>query len=95
MNLTNQLRAILRSHPEGLPVTALMDMTNVTHRSNMNRRLHDMPDTYIDRWEEHNKTIRAVWCIVVPPDDCPHPKRDMVAFRQSRRKAVGQAAPAA
>lgn len=93
-NLANRLRAILRGHPDGLSTTALMDMTGVVHRENMTRRLHEMPDAYIDRWEKGQRTYQAVWCIVTPPDDCPHPTRKVVAVRPGGRKAAGQDAQA-
>lgn len=85
-NLSHRLRAILRGHPDGLSTTALMDMTGMLNRYNMTRRLHEMPDTYIDRWEKGNRSYNAIWCIVVPPDDCPHPKREVVAVRPSARR---------
>ena len=93
--MTHRLRAILRGHPDGLPVTALMDMTNTLHRENVSKRLHEMPDTYIDRWEKSKRGYQTIWCVIVPPDDCPHPKREVVAVRPRGRKAAGQHAPAA
>lgn len=78
--LTNRMRAVLRSHPDGLTVMALADMVG-GERKNVHKRLHTMPDTFIDRWEAVRGTYRAIWCIVTPPDHCPHPKRDMVAVR--------------
>jgi hypothetical protein len=36
--------------------------------------LRSMPDTYIDRWVVAEKGGWAsVWCVVVPPEDCPKP----------------------
>jgi MarR-like DNA-binding transcriptional regulator SgrR of sgrS sRNA len=70
-----QARALLRDHPDGL---TLKQINSVLHRSdpNMRRVLREMPDTYIDRWEMRaRKTPAAVWCIVVPPEDCPRPRK--------------------
>ena len=89
-NLTHQLRAILKSHPEGLSTVALSNMTG-RNNTNVGRLLHNMPDVYIDRWEKykfgaHNVGYQAVWCIVTPPDNCPHPTREVVAVRSRTRK---------
>ena len=70
-----QVRALLRADPDGLTIKQI---NNVLHRSdtNMRRVLRGMPDTYIDRWEiRPRKTPAAVWCVVVPPEDCPRPQR--------------------
>jgi hypothetical protein len=36
-----------------------------------------MPDAYVDRWTEPNKyqSTEQVWCVVVPPENCPRPDR--------------------
>ena len=84
--LAKELRAILRSHPEGLTTTALTDMTG-RDKENVRKQLNQMPDTYIDRWEgPHRGQYNSVWCIVVPPDDCPHPTKQMVAVRSRARR---------
>jgi len=45
--------------------------------TNTGQVLKNMPDTYIDRWVERTERGRgkwtAVWCIVIPPLDCPQP----------------------
>jgi len=36
-----------------------------------------MPDAYIDRWQKINakNNYAAVWCVVVPPENCPKPNQ--------------------
>lgn len=44
--------------------------------SNIRRSLKGLPDAYIDRWESASrKAYKAVWCVVIPPEDCPHPTK--------------------
>ena len=82
----NELRAILRGHPDGLTPTALADMTG-RDRANVRTYLAKMPDTYIDRWEgPHRGQYNAVWCVVIPPDNCPHPTKEVVAVRPRPRR---------
>lgn len=92
-NLTNRVRAILRSHPDGLTAAALKDMTNASSNKIVYKRLSEMPDTYIDRWEKTGPHYRSVWCIVTPPDDCPHPTGRVVAVRPGRWKDFAEDAP--
>lgn len=38
--------------------------------------LEAMPDAYVDRWDGPTRgQFAAVWCVVVPPPNCPHPTR--------------------
>jgi hypothetical protein len=56
----------------------LRQINDTLHRTDVNVRrvLRDMPDTYIDRWElRPRKPPAAVWCVVVPPENCPKPKK--------------------
>jgi hypothetical protein len=43
----------------------------------INRSLKCMPDAYIDRWfaTGRNRYYSAVWCVVVPPENCPKPNQ--------------------
>jgi predicted DNA-binding transcriptional regulator YafY len=71
----NQVRLLLRENPDGLTVYQLADATGVD-RTHLSRVLNKMPDAYIDRWvafQEGQRWMRAVWCVVVPPDNCPRP----------------------
>lgn len=72
-----EIRAKLRSNPDGLTVRQLLqDDTKKTSISNTHNALRAMPDTYIDRWQAVSRsTYAAVWCAVDVPDDCPKPKK--------------------
>jgi hypothetical protein len=70
-----QVRKLLRDNLDGL---TLDQINAVMHRteSNLRRVLKQMPDTYIDRWVERpRKAHAAVWCVVIPPEDCPRPRK--------------------
>lgn len=69
------IRALLRSNEDGLTVTQIARFVNADEDP-IRLALKAMPDTYIDRWTK-GRDVRgqweAVWCAVVPPDDCPKP----------------------
>jgi hypothetical protein len=92
-NATNQIRALLRAHPDGLSTTEIAKHVN-REASNTGKLLHGMPDTYIDRWNGPTRgQYTAIWCIVTPPDNCPHPTKKVVAVRPSRWKDFATDAP--
>lgn len=72
------VRALLRAHPEGLTnqeIRKTLDLMSVK-QATMLRVLESMPDTYIDRWvllRGSRGQYSAIWCIVIPPEDCPYP----------------------
>ena len=71
---TKSLRELLRANPDGLDVAT---MANYLEREphSIRARLKEMPDTYIDRWVRQNgNPPMAIWCAVVPPEDCPRPE---------------------
>ena len=71
--ITNSIRIALRGVPEGMTVEELSELMD-RPRENVRKVLKAMPDTYIDRWEMALRgQYKAVWCIVVPPADCPRP----------------------
>jgi hypothetical protein len=73
-NATPSLRTLLKANPDGLDVGT---MANYLERepSNIRKLLATMPDTYIDRWVRQNgNPPMAIWCIVVPPENCPPPE---------------------
>ena len=53
----------------------LSERLQLLHDSTYNA-LRNMPDTYIDRWTKakQGQPSQAVWCAVVPPEDCPKPR---------------------
>ena len=78
MRKSNQekVRVLLREYTDGLTVSQVANITSLTV-NNINRSLRNMPDAYIDRWEIRNRgrPLSAVWCVVVPPENCPKPER--------------------
>ena len=73
--LTKELRAHLRANPDGLTTAELAELTG-RNKYNILTQLKLMPDTYVDRWEGPKRgQYAAVFCVVVPPPDCPHPTR--------------------
>ena len=70
------VRALLREHSDGLTVTELSEKTGV-HVNSIQRCVKEMPDAYIDRWDtkSRGRYLSAVWCVVVPPENCPKPNR--------------------
>lgn len=71
-----QVRQLLRDNPDGLTTYQLEELTQ-TDRTHLSRILNKMmPDAYIDRWvaaKGNTRWVRAVWCVVVPPENCPRP----------------------
>jgi hypothetical protein len=69
------VRKVLRDSADGLTVKQIMDLSQV-HTDSLSRILQTMPDAYIDRWSGPTKgQYSAVWCVVVPPENCPHPTK--------------------
>jgi hypothetical protein len=72
---TTCVRRVLRNNSDGLTEKEITGLTRVDADS-LNRMLQTMPDTYIDRWTGPTKgQYSAVWCVVVPPENCPHPTK--------------------
>jgi len=69
------LRRILRNNADGLTEKEITGLTRVDADS-LSRILASMQDAYIDRWTGATRgQYRAVWCMVVPPENCPHPTK--------------------
>jgi hypothetical protein len=69
------VRKVLRDSEDGLTVKQIMDLSQV-HTDSLSRILQKMPDAYIDRWSGPTKgQYSAVWCVVVPPENCPQPSK--------------------
>jgi hypothetical protein len=75
-NLMQRIRSELRQRPDGLVALTLSNLTG-SDKSTVYYSLNRMPDAYIDRWEESKEQrgprYVAVWCVVVPPENCPKP----------------------
>jgi len=69
------VRKVLRDNADGLTAKQITVQVQVEADS-LSRILDAMPDTYIDRWSEPVRgQYSAVWCVVVPPENCPHPTK--------------------
>jgi len=68
------IRMLLQQYHDGLTVSEIVERTEKERRA-IDKALVGMPDTYIDRWVEHRKQWTAVWCVVVPPHNCPKPTK--------------------
>lgn len=67
------IRAYLRGRSEGATPTEMATALGRTAVS-VRKSLLSMPDVYIDRWTDPVRgQYQAIWCIVVPPANCPHP----------------------
>ena len=89
-NCTQEIRALLRAHSDGMTLEQIVWAVK-RDKANVKKIIRAMPDAYIDRWETApRKQFAAVWCVVVPPDDCPRPENinDMAipAFSKSKRQ---------
>ena len=67
------IRMLLQQYHDGLTVSEITERTEKERRA-IDKALLDMPDAYIDRWTTNRKQWAAVWCVVVPPQNCPKPK---------------------
>lgn len=73
--ITSRVREQLRKTDDGLTCAQLTTVLGVKDGV-VYDRLRAMPDTYIDRWVcEGIGRPAAVWCVVVPPADCPPPEK--------------------
>jgi len=69
------VRKVLRDSADGLTVKEIVDLTQID-KDPLSRILQTMPDAYIDRWSGPTRgQYSAVWCVVVPPENCPHPTK--------------------
>jgi hypothetical protein len=69
-----RIRRLLHQYHDGLTAIQIAERLELKDDS-VREALKEMPDTYIDRWLEAKQSLReqAVWCAVVPPEDCPRP----------------------
>ena len=69
----HNIRMLLQKYPDGLTATEIAERTE-KHRNAIKRALMGMPDAYIDRWTSCKSHWAPVWCVIVPPENCPKPK---------------------
>ena len=73
LSVIKSIRGTLREIPDGVTLEELSELLN-RPKSNVRKVLKAMPDVYIDRWEVAPRgQYKAVWCVVIPPTDCPRP----------------------
>jgi len=72
------IRRLLHQYHDGLTSMQIAERLD-RKRDTVYRALRDMPDTYIDRWTiaKIRQPSEAVWCAVVPPEDCPKPTKKL------------------
>jgi hypothetical protein len=69
-----EIRALLREHEDGMTVDELALILRVDMSNAVRTALKQMPDAYIDRWQKTKQgPCTAVWCVVMPPENCPRP----------------------
>jgi len=69
------VRKVLRESEDGLTAKQITEAVGVD-KDPLSRILQTMPDAYIDRWTGPDRgQYSAVWCVVVPPENCPHPSK--------------------
>ena len=67
------VRKVLRNSEDGLTAKQITEAVGVD-KDPLSRILQTMPDAYIDRWSGPTRgQYSAVWCVVIPPENCPHP----------------------
>jgi len=94
-NCTQEIRALLRANSDGMTIEQIVWAVK-RDKANVKKNVRAMPDAYIDRWEAvPRKQYAAVWCVVVPPEDCPKPENvdDMAisAFSKPKRQRYASA----
>jgi hypothetical protein len=77
------IRMLLQQYHDGLTVSELAERLE-KDRASINQALPLMADAYIDRWTSCRKQWSAVWCVVVPPENCPKPTEKF--FDRTRTK---------
>lgn len=71
-----EIRALLRRFDDGMTARSISEYIGATQAVTYNS-LKLMPDAYIDRWTINEATkgqYEGIWCVVIPPENCPHPK---------------------
>lgn len=77
-----QIRKLLWANPEGLTTRQIADMLNA-NVVNTHAQVKKMVDTYITSWT--GRRPRAIWAVVVTPEDCPRPAKTDRSIKESLR----------
>jgi len=75
------IRMVLQKYPDGLTISDIAERLE-KDRGAINRALPQMPDAYIDRWTACKSQLAAVWCVIVPPENCPKPIKKTVKRKE-------------
>ena len=66
---------VLRQYSDGLTIPQ-MELITDRPKSSLKRALLKMNNVYIDRWDVGlNGNYAAVWCLHLPPANCPKPPK--------------------
>jgi hypothetical protein len=71
-----EIRLLLRQFDDGMTARSISEYIGAS-QTVVYKSLQSMPDAYIDRWANNpgaRGQFESVWCVIVPPDNCPHPK---------------------
>jgi hypothetical protein len=79
------IRMLLQQYPDGLTHVELAERIG-KDPSSMCRALAEMPDAYVDRWVPRKGSgpspWQPVWCVIVPPPNCPMPTQKTVKRKE-------------
>ena len=69
------VRDYLRQREDGATINDILRALPTISCDRVARKvLEQMPDAYIDRWDNPKRgQWQAVWCVVTPPPHCPYP----------------------
>ena len=81
-----KIRQLLHQYQDGLTAKEIAERLEKKHDT-IYAALQNMPDTYIDRWLEAKQQLppQAVWCAIIPPEDCPKPRSKNARPTELRR----------
>jgi len=79
-----QIRKLLWANPEGLTTRQIADMLNA-NVINTHAQVKKMVDTYIASWAIVLGRPRAIWVVVVTPENCPRPAKTDRSIKESLR----------
>jgi predicted Zn-ribbon and HTH transcriptional regulator len=84
-----KIRQLLRQYQDGLTAKEISERLEKRHDT-IYAALQNMPDTYIDRWLEAQQQLppQAVWCAVVPPENCPKPRPNEPTKRPTKLRSM-------
>lgn len=69
-----RIREHLRTQVDGATLREMQRALGIRETTLLGA-LNAMPDAYIDRWAPGlYGHFRSVWCVIVPPENCPKPE---------------------